>query len=364
MPDLQRLASDPDTPGHELADLAAQNPHLRPLVALNRNSYPELLEWLGALNDPAINLALRQRRATLHGQARQTGSPKRQSVMNRGASPQVVGDGVPAHSTGPSAAESTGHSAGHSAGLPAPPSPPPPSPVGDSPADAWERLAGPKRPTPPTPSPRPAKSSRNWWAWAAGFLVAAVLGAGAFWLLPGRQTLVPLTVVAPAVGGEGAQSTASQSGAESQQEDANPKEAARDETDWEFAAPDSAFDLSHFALASGNILCRMEEDAVTCTVLSHTYPTAGLADCGVGPATFRADQDFSGLYCGVEPVTTSGGTTMSYGDYTKHGESACLAAEQGVSCWNQKTGEGFAVARQGYVIGSQGLIPPEHYPWG
>lgn len=56
-----QLASDPATPPHTLADIAAKRPSLRPEVARNPATYSELLEWLGQLGDPAVDDALRRR---------------------------------------------------------------------------------------------------------------------------------------------------------------------------------------------------------------------------------------------------------------------------------------------------------------
>lgn len=56
-----RTAVDPDTPLQTLADIAAQAPSLRPYVATNPSTYPELLEWLSQLGDPAVDEALRRR---------------------------------------------------------------------------------------------------------------------------------------------------------------------------------------------------------------------------------------------------------------------------------------------------------------
>lgn len=56
-------AADPATPLQVLADLAAHRPDLRAAVAANPAAYPGLLEWLGTLDDPAIDSALRARAA-------------------------------------------------------------------------------------------------------------------------------------------------------------------------------------------------------------------------------------------------------------------------------------------------------------
>lgn len=55
------MAADPSTPLQTLADIAAKEPSLRPYIAMNPATYPELLEWLGQLGDPAVDDALRQR---------------------------------------------------------------------------------------------------------------------------------------------------------------------------------------------------------------------------------------------------------------------------------------------------------------
>ncbi|MGF0117247.1 hypothetical protein ACQFYA_13125 [Promicromonospora sp. Marseille-Q5078] len=55
-------AMDPSTPLADLARIAAEAPHLRSYVAANPSTYPALLDWLGALGDPAVDAALRSRR--------------------------------------------------------------------------------------------------------------------------------------------------------------------------------------------------------------------------------------------------------------------------------------------------------------
>lgn len=61
-------AADPSTPQTELHQLSASRPELRPLIAENPNTYPQLLEWLGGLNDPEVDAALARRGAA--GQTR------------------------------------------------------------------------------------------------------------------------------------------------------------------------------------------------------------------------------------------------------------------------------------------------------
>lgn len=54
-------AADPTTPLEVLADLAYRHPELRPIIAANPSTYPDLLEWLGNLGDPDVDVALRRR---------------------------------------------------------------------------------------------------------------------------------------------------------------------------------------------------------------------------------------------------------------------------------------------------------------
>jgi hypothetical protein len=56
------VALDPSTPLEDLATIVQEAPHLRPHVAANPSTYPALLDWLGALGDPAVDAALRSRR--------------------------------------------------------------------------------------------------------------------------------------------------------------------------------------------------------------------------------------------------------------------------------------------------------------
>ncbi|WP_010525223.1 hypothetical protein [Nesterenkonia sp. F] len=59
--DARRLASDPETDWDTLHWIAEEHPELRPAVAANPSTYPELLEALADLDDPAITAALMRR---------------------------------------------------------------------------------------------------------------------------------------------------------------------------------------------------------------------------------------------------------------------------------------------------------------
>ena len=74
--DPVQRASDPATPLEELQYLAQNHPSLRPLIAENPSTYPELLEWLGEFSDPEIAAALQRRQNRMDREARaKTRSP-------------------------------------------------------------------------------------------------------------------------------------------------------------------------------------------------------------------------------------------------------------------------------------------------
>lgn len=56
-------AADPATPLSRLSELARDFPAVRPIIAINPSTYEALLDWLKALDDPAVTEALNQRAA-------------------------------------------------------------------------------------------------------------------------------------------------------------------------------------------------------------------------------------------------------------------------------------------------------------
>src|SRR5690625_220653 len=60
-------ASDPGTEPAVLGEIATHRPDLRPAIAGNPTAYPDLLDWLANLNDPAVNAALAARSQSATG---------------------------------------------------------------------------------------------------------------------------------------------------------------------------------------------------------------------------------------------------------------------------------------------------------
>ncbi|WP_027499284.1 DUF5336 domain-containing protein [Rhodococcus sp. UNC363MFTsu5.1] len=60
-PYTQALALDPYTPLQTLGHIAQSDAALRPYVAANPSTYPDLLDWLAELGDPEVDAALKAR---------------------------------------------------------------------------------------------------------------------------------------------------------------------------------------------------------------------------------------------------------------------------------------------------------------
>lgn len=65
-----RAVQDPAAPPAVLAQVAAEHPDLRPHVAVHPGAYPELLTWLAAWGDPAVDAALAARGQAWDGSPR------------------------------------------------------------------------------------------------------------------------------------------------------------------------------------------------------------------------------------------------------------------------------------------------------
>lgn len=324
---LESLASDPSTPGAELQRLAGEYPNLRPLIAMNPATYPALLDWLAELADPAVNLALEQRRAALATDAAPTLAPQRVSVMS--ASPR------------------------------------PARPVASPTPQAWAPVSGPA-PLQPQQQPQgPERKTGMVIAWVA----ALVLLIGAAGLL----TFVLLNRDGGSTTADDGQdeSVGTQESEELEETALDPKEDSSDieeskeqeELPIRYPAPSSAITASKIVAPSGNIICRLGEEGVSCTILQYTFSDPTLSACAGSPVTLTTTDNFAEVDCTSPQVGETGGTSLSYGDYATFGNGACLSDFSGFSCWNIRTGSSFAVAREGFVTGNKGSIPPGQFWW-
>ena len=160
-------ASDPGTSAQDMAAIAAERPDLWPALAANPSLYPDLRQWLGQIDDPAVKeaLAASEHRAGSTGEER---SAAEAAPVPPPPPPPPAGG--PAGSVPP---------APTAAGSPVPP-PPPGSPAGSVPLAPT--AAGSPVPPPPVAPARGTRRRRPraWGIEAAVLAVVLVLGGGAY----------------------------------------------------------------------------------------------------------------------------------------------------------------------------------------
>ncbi|MDO5049159.1 MAG: hypothetical protein Q4D87_04670 [Actinomycetaceae bacterium] len=413
-PDLQAIAANPNTDLEVLRTLAYEYPHLRPVVALNPSAYEGLLQWLGTLGDEGVNAALLQRQQSgpvyPSFDARE-GVPASAGVDGDAGSVDAAGEGegepaadeatpegaVLAASAGEGGAESDAGdvAAGEGEGVPY-------GQDANAASEPTEVISA----VPPTYQPAgSAEQSRSNFD-AAGYGAAAgaagAAGYGAYNVAQGaggayagaqgqqepqkRSALVPLVIVLAIVAvvlagfaiffatrspSDTAQIETQTEPMQTEATEAPETEATTEEPTTEeptteaeklYPAPNGSPERTGIAAPSGNIVCELSDDAVTCTVLETNDDYLGSRKCDDGSVTLQATADSVGLQCGAK-VGTSGRAVAEYGEFAQSENFACASHYNGISCWNQVTGQGFAVSRQGWTSSSRGPIEEESYPW-
>lgn len=323
---LVASASSPDTDPEELRRLAAEYPNLRPLIAMNAAAYPGLLQWLADIGDPAINLALQQRRAA-EETAAGTGvgnGPQRVSVM---------------------------HGAALASGAPTPhPT------IVPSYAPVRSDSATPATPKPSASSTQAHEQKVAPWivVFSAILLIAAILLALWFFFLKGDN---PQDLGAPP-----ATDQQTQTENQSEEQATSPKEQAPKVI--VYPAPSSAIEAPLVRSPSGNIVCSLSDHGAACTIKDHDLASGSLATCKGQPVTLMTSENGDAtIDCTTPPVDGNESAELAYGDYAKSGFGACYSTENGMSCWNTATGSSFAVARAGYVLRGHGKIEQNDFPW-
>ncbi len=394
MNELQREATDPKTSPLRLQELAEQYTALRPLIALNPSTYPGLVQWLEGLDDPAVKVALSQRRAAQASSSGGNVQPARVSVYKRpsgdadpksplngvkttdaGAPPLPLNDDVPpvsaentANSGNPTGTSGPTGSSGAGSEPPRQPAPQPghaktgPPVVGGTAAkplpDSYQ-----VHPTVRADSVPPQESGDDRRRLVVIVLLLVLIAA----TLVFAVVYLFRPVDRPAGGSD-------EPGAPVDEEPAGEDSGANGEPGGDglggdenpdvelFPAPDGSLSFNHFMAPSGNIACELGEERATCTVMSHEFRDPTLSTCGTGPLSVTLTDEKAYLDCGVAPVNTTGASTLSYSDYSSAGQFACLSTMNGMTCWNTVTGASFAVARQGYVVGKE-PIEETGFPW-
>ncbi|MFJ7619034.1 RDD family protein [Rhodococcus erythropolis] len=94
-------AADPRTPAAVLFEIASSSPELRPAIAANPSTYDDLVTWLEALGDPAVDAALDRRTAGQFGLVGHEPDPEPATEMFISSAPESRSSGAPVHSAVP-----------------------------------------------------------------------------------------------------------------------------------------------------------------------------------------------------------------------------------------------------------------------
>ena len=113
------------------------------------------------------------------------------------------------------------------------------------------------------------------------------------------------------------------------------------------ASPDAV----KFALPSGNIACELSEKGATCTIAnSSATPPVDETCSGVLGLVLTVDENGAAAPCveGASPGAAAAGTpVLEYGQAKTVGDYTCTSSSTGVTCQNDKTTDGFKLAKAG-----------------
>ncbi len=109
--------------------------------------------------------------------------------------------------------------------------------------------------------------------------------------------------------------------------------------------------LTSFSSPSGNVGCIITTTSARCDIQNRSWeappqPTSCRLDWGAAVAVGASD---SGFICHGDSVLGSS-TALIYGDSARNGSFVCSSEESGMTCRNEKTGNGFFVSQQSYDL--------------
>ncbi len=105
-----------------------------------------------------------------------------------------------------------------------------------------------------------------------------------------------------------------------------------------------------FSSPSGNITCGIQDGTVVCQIDKFTY-TPPAHDCGASGWGFNFKLEASGpafLFCAGD--VESGGPVLGYGQQIVVGEVHCVSREDGITCRNTASGDGFRLSEAAYTF--------------
>lgn len=390
MSDAELLASNPATPAATLAELVQTNPEVQALVAANPAAYPGLLEWLTQYGGPEAQLVAKQRLAT--SMQDQELAPEPTSTNEQAGEDAESDDAdAPAPVETESVAteelvfpgdevvetEATLTQAA--------------VPVSQEPLPTATAYTPPTQPASTQPQPQPTPlpvatgsesatgaGGRSPWPAAlgalAGVLLAFLIGA-LFWFFLIRDATPEASVgEQSAADQEESQNTAAEAAAEEQRLEEEraeleklkeEAEKAQEEAEAQnlFPAPANAVSAPWFVAPSTNIACKLDTTGAWCTIYEASFSVSG-GSCTSTPYTVHAGPDGAQWDCSAAPIPNdSDAPVLEYSTSSTAANAACTSTSRGMTCWDTATGSSFAIARDGFVFGSNGVIPETEFPW-
>lgn len=115
-------------------------------------------------------------------------------------------------------------------------------------------------------------------------------------------------------------------------------------------APDNAYRAALFDTPSQNISCELSDYAASCSIAERSYAQSGQPDCAGRLFSISVSNEAPSLVCEQSFLGSPGQFVqrVSANQSAASKNYACLVETSGVSCWNQWTGHGFKLAREGY----------------
>lgn len=346
--DLVASAQDPSTPLATLHALAQNYPGLRPAIALNPSTYPALLEWLAQLEDPAVDAALRARQDTTAPQGAEAGLPP---VIIPSRQPSSAREGAtrvssPLEPTATKVVSPVGTS--HTAAAPAVGSPTGPTPFPPLGAGASTAQQAPVSTTPyggQAPQRRAAHGGAL--PWIALLAAVMVLVAVLVVVFNGGQDPEPVAASTQEAATPAQEAPpAAPSAAAPEQPSPSPLSSPTPTPSKRLLAPApaGAAQLPVFDSPSGNITCTLSEQGASCTIKERSFaPEACPAGNAYATSLTPGADPAGACAAGFAPS----GTVLAYGQSAVAGDFACTSTQSAMICWNQATGTGFSLARQG-----------------
>lgn len=388
--DLVARATDPNAELTTLHELAQNYPGLRPYIAANPRTYPDLLNWLGTLGDPAVDAALAARtqaqmNGTLTAAATQAppGDQPATEEMKTFAVPvsasSAQGDTAPLQSV-PAEAQTQYQTQSPFQVQSAEPQYQ--TPYQAQPAQPQYQAQPAYQAAQPAYQPQPAQqawsapadqgvfgvgedepeeaSRSGIWLWILAAIALVLVVALIVWWFAvmndkdgddeagaGSKTS-DKTSTAPQTP-EGT-SSASPSAKPSKTPTPTPTPTPSATPTFKAPAPSNAIELSGFTTPSGNVSCTLSKNSVSCTINQHntTGPQGSCPDATGKPLTMAVGKNGE-VSISCDTGFSASGAVLSYDASAKSDAFACTSKDDGVECWSQVTGQGFKLSRDSQI---------------